>query len=376
MTGANAHVMIVAGEASGDQHGAAVIRELLALRPGLRVSAVGGRHLREAGAEPIFDAERLSVVGLTEVLAKAPDVLAGWRAAKAGLFRRPDLLILVDFPDFNLRLAGVARELGLRVLYYISPQIWAWRRGRVHAIRRLVDHMAVILPFEADFYRRQRVPVTFVGHPLLDHLPEPRPRSCPGPGEAPVVGLLPGSREGEVRRFLPLLVQAARHLAAERPGTRFLLSRAASVPVTLFREVFSACPPVPGLEVVDGLDRIMAEAHAAAAASGTVTLQMALAGIPMTVIYTVSPLSYSLGRALIRVPHISLVNLIAGRELAPELIQDQAHPERIGRTLSGFFAHPDRYAALCRDLAGLRRLLGGPGAAGRVARIADGLLRG
>lgn len=371
-------VMIVAGEASGDLHGAHLVRALRREAPGLFVCGIGGDHLRAEGVRILLDASRLAVVGITEVLAKLPVVWQALGLAKKLLHSlRPDLLILIDFPDFNLRVARMAKKRGIPVLYYVSPQIWAWRRGRVQTIKQRVDHMAVILPFEAGFYQAHGVPVTFVGHPLLDVWGGMPPLQPPaGLVAAPVVGLLPGSREGEIQRLLPVMLQAARRLENQFKTIRFLVSVAPTVNREQFGGIMQRYPGKAPIEVVaGGIEPILRACHLVLAASGTVTLEAAIGGMPMVIIYKVSPLSYRIGKALIRVKHISLVNLIAGRGLVPELIQDQATPTNIAAAAAAMLADPRKLAALRTELLKIRSLLGGRGASARVAAIALALLK-
>lgn len=369
-------VMIVAGEASGDLLGANLVGALRRQAPGLFVCGIGGHHLRAQGVRILLDASRLAVVGITEVLGKLPVIWEALGCAKKLLQSlRPELLILIDFPDFNLRLARMAKKRGVPVLYYVSPQVWAWRQARVKTIKRRVDHMAVILPFEADFYRAHGVPVTFVGHPLLDvwgGAPPPPPAA----DAPPVVGLLPGSREGEIRRLLPVMLQAARRLEKRFETIRFLVSAAPMVAREQVQEMVARFPGrAPVVVVADGIAPILRGCHLVLAASGTVTLEAALGGVPMVIAYKVSPLSYRIGKALIRVKHISLVNLIAGRELVPELIQDQANPADIAAAAAGMLADSQRLASLRAELLTIRSLLGGGGASARVAAIALELLK-
>jgi lipid-A-disaccharide synthase len=370
-------VAIVAGEASGDLHGAKLVAALKQRDGRLAFTGIGAAALREAGVDIVMDAAQLSVVGLTEVFTKLPAILRALRAMRR-LLRgvRPDLLILIDFPDFNFRVAAEARRLGIPVLYYISPQIWAWRSGRVRQIRKLVGHMAVILPFEADFYRTHRVPVTFVGHPLLDDpLPPVSPGSWTPAGSGPVIGLLPGSRTGEVKRHLPVMLSAARLLQERYPSARFIVSRATSIDRGLFEAVYASNGWSNGdLTVAEGVDAVLAQSHAVVAASGTVTLQAALHGVPMVIIYKVSRMTYLLGRLLVQVRNIGLVNLVAGKDLAPELINADASPGNIVRAVDGILADPEAYAVLRRELAAVRSRLGGPGASERTAEIALGML--
>jgi len=361
-------LMIIAGEASADAHGAGLVRALRRRQPDLACFGVGGPALRSAGVEIIVDAAALAVVGITEVAFKAralADALGRVRRALAR--RRPALLVLIDLPDFNLMVAATARRLGIPVLYYIGPQIWAWRPGRIRRIAQRVDHMAVILPFEASLYRRHGVPVTFVGHPLMDAAPPPSVEP-PGP---PRVGLLPGSRDREIERHLPQMLAAACQVARRRPDVRWTVSIAPGVdPAFVHRIIADANPPVSLDTVTGGVRGILAESTLVVAASGTVTLEAAVAGTPTIIVYKVSALSYRLGRALIRVPFIGLANLIAGAPVVPELIQDQVTGENIAGHVLSLLEDPARRRAMRTALARVRLRLGAPGAGERVAAIA------
>lgn len=371
--------MIIAGEASGDLHGSKVVRAMNVRHDDLVFCGIGGKALKAEGVRIIVDAAELSVVGITEAVANAGKLLGGISAAKGFLkTRRPDLLILIDFPDFNLRVARTARKIGIPVLYYISPQIWAWRQGRVKKIKRLVDHMAVILPFEAPFFEKADIPVTFVGHPLLDIATQPEKKIAEDnrPGN-PVIGLLPGSRHGEVHRHLPAMIDSARILAETIPNVRFVLSAAATVDRSFIESMLA--------DQADGIDIVIETGYAGnvfdrstlvIAASGTVTLEAAIAGVPMVVIYKVSPLSAWLGRRLIRVDYVCLVNLIADRLIVPELLQEDASPETIAGKVGEILSDSAKLDQMRHDLLGLHDKLGGTGASRRVGDIALGMLRG
>jgi len=371
--------MIIAGEASGDLHGAELVKAMRKRDSSLSFYGIGGEKLKDAGVCLIADASTLSVVGITEVFSKLPGIFKGMAAVKKFLrTRRPDLLILIDFPDFNLHIAGTAKRLNIPVLYYISPQIWAWRRGRVKKIRKRVSHIAVILPFEESFYRKHNIPASYVGHPLLDQ------SGCTShsPAETLRIAFLPGSREGEIARHLPLMLEAACILNKKRKDMEFVISLAPSVKREFAENIishFSLLTPhssllTPHFSYVTGAEKAFETCSAAVAASGTVTLQGALAGVPMAVIYKVSPLSYLAGRALIKVRHISLVNLIAGREIVPELIQGKASPENIADTVLNMTDDPRRLERMKSDLLGIRNMLGRTGASERVADIATDML--
>ena len=369
--------MIVSGEASGDMHGAKLAHSLHAQDDRLMLFGIGGDRMHAAGVRIDVDAHRLSVVGITEVFAKLPQILDGMRTAKRLLVEnKPDLLILIDFPDFNLHLASHAKKHGIPVLYYISPQIWAWRRGRVKKIKRLVDHMAVILPFEEIFYRQHGVPVTFVGHPLMDQYSTAPKQPKRSPEDNTVtIGLLPGSRDSEVTKLLPSMLAGARLIQQQKPNTRFLLSRARSVDSRLVQRLVKE----GGVRVIlhgGSTDALLEQATVVIVASGTTTLEAAIHETPMIIVYRISPLSYRLGKALIRVPHIGLVNLIADKRVVPELIQHEASPEEIARQTLNLLTKPERMKRVKDELHEVHRRLGTAGASDKVAHIAMALLDG
>jgi len=369
--------MIIAGEASGDLHGAKLVEAMKERNPSLHFFGIGGSALRHEGVDLLLDAAELSVVGITEVISKIPAILFGLKTARRALVKlRPHLLILIDFPDFNLHVAAFAKRVGIPVLYYISPQIWAWRQGRARKIARLIDHMAVILPFEEAFFKNHNVPVSFVGHPLMDQVCN---AGAVDQFDHPVkgfltVGLVPGSRGGEVMRHLPVMIGAARLIAERFKAVRFLVSLAASVDRGMVERLIQEYGANLDIELVaDGVENVFSRSHANIVASGTVTLQAAICGAPMVVIYSVSPLSYRLGKALIKVPWISLVNLIAEKPVVRELIQHEANPVQITEEVCRMLEHPDVIDDMKRDFGEICRRLGGSGASVRVAEIALGL---
>ncbi len=371
--------MIVAGEASGDQHGAKVVRAILERNPDLFFFGIGGDALKAAGVRILVDASRLAVVGITEVFSKLPLLLKAMGVAKGLLDAlRPDLLILIDFPDFNLNIAAAAKKRGIPVLYYISPQIWAWRSGRVRKIRERVDHMAVILPFEAAFYEGHGVPVSFVGHPLVDESGDLGPDLLdvpPLPSDPPVVGLLPGSRDREVVRLFPEMLAAIPLIRREVPDARFIVSHSPSVARGLIESIVAARAPGLAIDIEDqGVRRVFAKSTLVVATSGTVTLEAAISGVPFVLVYKVSPLSYTLGRMLIRVKHVGLANLIAGREVSTELLQHRATGVHIADTVTAMLKKPGLLERRRGQLAQVRGRLGGPGASRRVADIALSLM--
>jgi lipid-A-disaccharide synthase len=370
-------VAIIAGEASGDQHGAKLVKAMLKRQPELFFCGIGGPALSQAGVRIVLDAAELTVVGITEVLSKIPDIWKGMGIIKKLLKSlKPDLLILIDFPDFNLHIAAGAKKLGIPVLYYISPQIWAWRRGRGRRIGKLVDHMAVILPFEEQYYQEFDVPVTFVGHPLLDDALPPAAQALKvGVQNPPVIGLVPGSRENEVTRLLPLMLAAGDILKQRLKHVKFMISRAGSVQRELIQTIIKRYPGWGNVEVAsDGVERVFECCDGIVAASGTVTLQAAIYGTPMVIIYKVSPVSAWLARILVRVTNVGLVNLVAGRELAPELLQDDATADNISRSIENMLQDEDELNQLRLRLIALRDVLGGAGASDRVAELALGMI--
>lgn len=366
-------VMIIAGEASGDIHGARLVSAMKERNRNLSFSGIGGDALRNAGVEIIQDASTLAVVGITEVFSKIFSLVKGMARAKRLLeSSKPGLLILIDFPDFNLKVAAYAKKLGTPVLYYISPQVWAWRQGRVKKIKELVNHLAVILPFEEEFFKKRGVPVSYVGHPLLDgDLP---PVELNEKKEIPVIGLLPGSRDREIEKHLPVMLDAASIVAKKMKRVKIIVSLAPTVKREYVEKIIGE-HGVYDYDIISGEAKyIMKTCSVVVAASGTVTLEGAIAGVPMVIIYKVSPVSYLLGKAMIKVPYISLVNLIAGKEVVPELIQEMASPENIAGEVLKILSDSGKMESMRNELAGIRNLLGGPGASGRVADIALSML--
>ena len=370
--------MIIAGEASGDMHGAHLVKAIRALNRELDFFGVGGNALRKAGVHLMLDNSQIAVVGISEVFAKFKIILRALRIVKKGLSRiRPALLILIDFPDFNLYVAATAKKLGIPVMYYISPQVWAWRTGRVRKIKSVVDHMVVIFPFELSFYKRWHVPVTFVGHPLLDGMMSGTSREKKGSLKEGglLIGLLPGSRDGEITRLLPTMVQAADILSEQIPDIRFAIPVASSVDRTLVESIVEEGTARISIRP-DGLRDVLNEAALVITASGTVTLEAALAGTPMIIVYKVSPLSYWLGKRLIRVKHIGMANLVAKRPVVPELIQNEASAERIARQALQMLRDEKELAQMRLKLRDVAESLGSSGASQRAAEVAIGLLSG
>jgi len=372
--------MIVAGEASGDIYGADLAREAFKLHPDIHFFGIGGARMREAGVETLVDSADMAVVGLVEVL-KHFNVIsdAFLKLKKILLDDRPDLLILIDYPGFNLRLAKIARKAGVRVLYYISPQIWAWRQGRVKKIARLVDHMAVILPFEAPFYERAGVPVSFVGHPMLDmvNVNMDRSQAAASFGLDParkIVGLFPGSRKNELERLLPVIIGSAVQLKSRFPDIQFALPLASTLNSAAIAPQLAAA----GLDVTITRDRIhdlIRACDAVISVSGTVTLEIALVGTPMVIIYKLSPLTYQLAKRLVKVPNIGLCNIVAGETVVRELIQDEANTGNISAEIGTILTDAGYDGTIRHKLAQIRSRLGCGGASRNVARLIFTLMR-
>jgi lipid-A-disaccharide synthase len=363
-------LLLSSGEASGDLYAGALTRELRALVSDVDVAGMGGSHFAAAGGRVLEDYRGLSVTGLTEAIGIVPRSLATiGRLVASARAERPGALVLIDFPDFNLPLARRVRRLGIPVVYYISPQLWAWRPGRMKTMRAVADRVLVIFPFEEAIYRDAGVPVEFVGHPLVDLARASRPRSdfLPSiglPAERPTIAILPGSRPNEIARLLPDLLRAAERVRASVPDAQFVVARAPNLDESLFE----ACRSIDGLAVVEHeADAALAAADVALVASGTATVQAALHDTPMVVVYRVSPMTYRIGRRMLKVDTFGMVNLIAGRRLVPELIQEACTPEAVAREAVSLLRDLDRAREVRAGLAEVRRRLGGPGASRRAA---------
>jgi len=365
-------ILIIAGEASGDLHGANLAKALKALDPGVTIAGVGGAAMQAAGVRLVRDLGQFDVIGMIGPSALA--ALARRLFEIRRLFRSEpwDAVVLIDHPGLNLRYAYFAKAAGLRVIYYIAPQIWAWRPGRIHWIKRRVDHVIVILPFEKALYDRAGIPCTFVGHPLLDAVAPRydrdslRTRFGLEPG-GPVIGLLPGSRSGEVRALLPVLLDAADKLARREPGTQFILAQASTIQDNLLQSLLRESP-VRVTVVKEQASEVMAVSDLVLVASGTATLQAAVVGTPMVLLYRTTTLTYWLARVLIRVQWIGLVNLVAGRSVVPELIQSEATGERVYREAVRLLEDESAYNHMKRDLEQVKADLGDPGASLRAAQ--------
>jgi len=371
-------ILMVAGEASGDLHGSKVVSRLKLADPSIEIYGVGGDRMGEAGMELAHHSRDFGVVGFVEVLRHVPRL----RRTMNGLValareRRTPLAILIDYPGFNLVLARRLREAGTRVLYYISPQVWAWGEGRVRKLAERAERVAVILPFEERFFAERGVDVTFVGHPLLE---VPAIACFEGrrerPPDRPLLGIFPGSRPHEVERHLSPMLAAAAILADEFPGLEIRVARAEGLDAGLIDRRLERAPG--GTEVVgpERRHRLMREATALMVSSGTATLEAACFGTPMVIVYRMAPLSYAIGRMLVRIPHIGLVNVVSGREVVPELVQGEVTPGRLAETTGRFLRDREAAARTSESLLETREKLGTPGASARVARLALSMMEG
>jgi len=367
-------VMISCGEPSGDLYAGALASEILRIAPGTSITGFGSERLRAAGASLVRDFRGVSVTGLTEALSVIPRSWQNYRAlVRAAADDPPDVFVPIDFPDFNFFLARALHARGVPIVYYISPQLWAWRRGRLRTMKRVADRVLVIFPFEQSFYEEAGVPGTFVGHPLLELAAPAAPRDVfmrehgLDPSR-PLVAMLPGSRRNELRTILPDLVCTAGEIASTVPSAQFIVARAPHLDDELFAPLADwpsrAARPV----VVEGAtDNVLASADVAVLASGTVTVQAALHGCPMVVVYRVAPLTYRLGKPLLHVDTYAMANLVAGRRVVPELIQDAFTPRAAASEALRVLTDSVHAARVKADLAEIRAKLGTPGASRRAA---------
>ena len=372
-------ILLVAGEVSGDLHGSHLVEAIQRIEPEVQFSGVGGEGLERRGVKLLYPSHSLSVVGITEVFVKLRTILKALRGLKRSLEReKPDLVILIDFPEFNLRLAKIAHRRGIPILYYISPQVWAWRPKRIKLIAQLVRKMVVLFPFEVPLYEAAGVDVEWVGHPLLDIVKPtlPKEKAYQQFGLDPkqrTIGLLPGSRSHEVERLLPPLLTSAHLLQKEIPDLQFVIPLAPGIPKTILSSRMKNIS-VP-VKVVEGFTYdVMNLSDLLITASGTATLEGAILRKPMIIIYKVSFPTYWIGRALIRVDHIGLVNLVAEKEIAPELIQKDVHPQRIADEALRILRDPILSRKMSESMGEVCQKLGKPGAAQRAARIVTSLL--
>ncbi len=363
-------LLIVAGDPSGDLHGSEVVAELRRRNPGLDIYGIGGDRMKAAGMDLVVNLNDLSFMGFVEVVKHLP-LIREVEKKLAGLLdtRTPDLVMLIDYPGFNLRFAKCVKRRNIPVVYYIAPQVWAWGRHRLARIKALIDRMFVIFPFEKELYEKERIPVEFVGHPLLDimNVRLTREDFFRHEGFDPsgkLLGLIPGSRGQEIHRMLPVMLESARILKDEF-NVQIAVSRAPNLGPEIFRPYLNG---LDNVRLVDGgTYELMKYSEAAIVTSGTATLETACFETPMVVVYKASAISYLIGRMLVSVDSIGLVNIVAGRKIVPELIQSGANAAAIAGQVRRYFAEPAYSAEVRKNLAGVRSRLGTPGAASRVA---------
>jgi len=365
--------MISVGEASGDLHGASVARALKAIQPDVKLFGMGGQAMLEAGVDIVYDIADLGIIGFVEVIKNLPRLFR-LRDTLAELMERerPDVLVIIDYPGFNMKLAKIAKNKGIPVVSYISPSVWAWGRGRAKEVAETVQKVAAIFPFEADVYREAGANVAFVGHPLLDIVKTTMAQQeafeyFSASSEEPVVLLLPGSRQQEITNLLPVMLETAEKIADQIPKCQFFLPIASTISREMIQNIISKYK----VEVILTKDRtydLMNMAHIAIAASGTVTLEAALLKLPTIIIYKTAMLTYFLGKILVKIPYISLPNIVAGRKIVPELLQYAVTADNIAKEAMPLLMEPTIHKAVVTDLEEVRRKLGATGAVHRVAQ--------
>ncbi|MDR4494338.1 MAG: lipid-A-disaccharide synthase [Nitrospirales bacterium] len=368
-----ARIFLVSGEASGDLHGGKLARALKDLAPDIELFGVGGEHMVRAGVRLVPHINRVDAIGVPGVR----QLLTGWKTLRAlSAYIRTesfDAIVLIDSPGLNLRLAKSVNHLSDRMYYYIAPQLWAWGRRRMTLLRRVVKRVLAILPFEEPFFQKAGVPCTFVGHPLLDEIPITSNRSAERKAlgvasDALVLGLLPGSRQREIREILPSLLESLKLIASRVGKLSILLAQAPNLPDLVIQEILQKSDfPV---RVIKGhSNEVMAASDCLLIASGTATLQAALIGTPMVIVYRVSFLTYLIAKCLVTINFIGLVNIVAGREVVPELIQHRMTPQNISRAVLAILENPDRVESMKKELRAIRTSFGGPGASRRAAEV-------
>jgi lipid-A-disaccharide synthase len=362
-------VMMIAGEASGDLHGSGVVRALKHLSPGIDVYGVGGEKMQHEGMENIYHINELGFMGFVEVMKHLPFIKTMEHTLEQVVkFKRPDVLVLIDYPGFNLRFARIAKRYGVKIFYYISPQVWAWHTSRIKKMRSLIDTMLVIFPFEVPLYQKEGIDVEFVGHPLLEELSSELDRKnfCKRyelDEKKKILALLPGSRKQEIDKIFPDMLAAARRIAAEK-DMEIVVGVAPTLEETYFRTLYN----VQGVHLISGLTYdLMANADFAFVTSGTATLETACFGTPMFVIYRTSWLTYCIGRMLVRVKNIGLVNIVAGKLIAPEFIQHRASTRILAQSALKLLDDEKQLRAMREELSKVKGLLGSVGASQKVA---------
>jgi lipid-A-disaccharide synthase len=374
-------IVIMSGEASGDLHGANLAREIWKQDPATAIYGVGSKQMQKAGVRMLADAKEISVVGITEVLTHLGVIYRVYALLKRFLkHERPDLLVLIDFPDFNIMLGKAAQKLGIPVLYYISPQVWVWRRGRIKTIARLVKAMIVVFPFEVPLYEKAGVDVRFVGHPLTDvvqsDLTKEQAKSAFGlDASRRTIALLPGSRKSELTHLLPDMLAAAKILTTRFQDLQFILPVAPTLELSFVHTFVEQCGV--SVRVVEGrVYDVLRASDAAIVTSGTATLETGLMAIPMVIVYRISAITYYIVSRLVHagLKHVGLVNIVADERLVPELIQEESTPQHIADAVARMLIDPVYYEQMCVGLNGVRKRLGDAGASTRAAAVVRELL--
>jgi len=384
------HIMIIAGEPSGDLHGSALLKKIKQTDPCVRFTGIGGDMMQNVGMDLFFHINKLSVMGVTEVISRIKIIKKAFDTFRTMVIKdRPSLIILIDYPGFNLKAAAFAWKHSIPVLYYITPKVWAWNRSRIKKIRKYISHAALILPFEESLFKKEKIPSTFVGHPLLDYYTEEMikqdykkktvQKNCEKKGaeykEVFTIGLLPGSRETEIISLFEIMLKSAQIIKNQSNSVRFLVSMADSVNEKNFNSILKRYNKNNLFEVVKGNPvKIFEKSDFLVAASGTVTLEAAICGIPMVIIYKMSFLSYLLAKSFVRVKYAGLANIIAGREIVPELLQNDATCEKIAKKVITLL-NTESLSIMRAQLLMVRKMLGSRGAAEKTAKIALSMIK-
>ncbi len=374
------NIMVSAGEASSDMHAAHALQALQESGFDFDCFGMGAGKLQNCGMELIVDCRELAVIGIVDVLINYPRFVKRLNLLKAALKnRQPDLLVIVDYPDFNLKLAAAAQSLNIPVLFYISPQVWAWRSGRVKKIGQRIDHMAVLFPFEVPFYEQENIPVSYVGHPLIDQIDcdasVAEARSILNkPLSKPTVALLPGSRNGELLRNLPCMLETADLIAQQKPDCQFLLPCAPTLNRTEVEKALSNCEL--DITVIESNTQLAVRAaDAVVTASGTATLEVALLGTPMTIVYIINNINYAIMKRLIQVEHIGLVNIVSGKPIVKEFVQEAAQAENIATEVLRLLDDKHYRALMIEELGVVKEKMGDGGASANVADLIRKMLK-
>jgi lipid-A-disaccharide synthase len=362
-------VMMVAGEASGDLHGSEVVRELKRRVPAMEIFGIGGDKMQKEGMKLTYHVREMSFMGFVEVLKHLPLIRSVERTLEQLLiFKRPDVVVLIDYPGFNLRFARTVKKHGIKVVYYISPQVWAWKKGRVKKMRGLIDRMLVVFPFEVPIYEKDQVPVQFVGHPIVEEMQEVmgREQFCKRYGLSPgrkFIAVIPGSRRQEIENLFSVMVRSAAELAGAEKD--IVVAVAPNLPLEMYQQQLP--PGITVTFVQHATHEVMTYAEFAYVTSGTATLETACVGTPMVVVYKTSFITYWIARLVVKIEHISLVNIVAGRTVVPEMIQGHATVDNLVAEAKAIIDTPERYAEMKNALNNVRLKLGAPGASALVA---------